>query len=101
MKAACELKLAHVLRAYGITDENADLFGDDPERFEERAEKIAVLQAAHTEQEGGKPPREIPVADMKPGASPSRQAGSPYDVLPGWQPSRPIGCKVQHKQVTI
>lgn len=62
-----DLKLVQVLREYGISDENVDLLGDDPAKFEQRASKLQVLQEKAARRLG--PPSDYPVENLKPGAS--------------------------------
>lgn len=62
-----ELKLAQALAKYGITEDNADLLGTDPEKFEANAKRLGELQAEAARKAA--PPTDYPVEDLKPGAS--------------------------------
>lgn len=78
-----ELKLVSVLREYGISDENVDLLGDDPDKFEERAGRLQELQKAAARRAG--PPSDYPIEGLKPGASSPKEPVD--DSYPdGWKP---------------
>ena len=62
-----ELKRAQALAKYGITEDNADLLGSDPEKFEANAKRLGELQAEAARKSA--PPSDYPVEDLKPGAS--------------------------------
>lgn len=65
-----ELKRAQALAKYGISEDNADLLGNDPEKFEANAQRIGALQAEAAKKSA--PPSDYPVEDLKPGASSSQ-----------------------------
>ncbi|AKK11693.1 hypothetical protein [Corynebacterium uterequi] len=56
-----------VVSRFGIAEDNLDLLGDDPEKFEANAEKIAALQQAQAKRHG--PPSEVPLESLHSGAS--------------------------------
>lgn len=58
-----ELKRMRVLAEFGISEENADLLGDDPEKFESNAQKLAKIQEEAAKKAA--PPTEKPVAELK------------------------------------
>lgn len=58
-----ELKRMKVLSEFGISEENADLLGDDPEKFESNAQKLAKIQEEAAKKAA--PPSEQPVAELK------------------------------------
>lgn len=66
-KYQLELARAQALAKSGISEENADLLGGDPEKFEANAQRIGQLQEAATKR--GAPPSDMPVEDLKSGAS--------------------------------
>ncbi|WP_374064927.1 hypothetical protein ABMV07_04295 [Corynebacterium belfantii] len=70
-EAERQLKLVNVLREYGISDDNIDLLGDAPEKFDERAQRLQALQAEAARRSG--PPSEVPIVGLKPGASDPKQ----------------------------
>lgn len=67
-----------VVTRFGIAEENIDLLGSDPEKFESNAQRIAALQEADAKRDG--PPLEVPLADMKPGSS--QPADAPDNSFP-------------------
>lgn len=77
-EAERQLKLVQVLLQYGISDENQDLLGEDPSKFEARAEQLQKLQAEAARRSA--PPSNIPVEQLKPGAS--EKQGEPDTSYP-------------------
>lgn len=65
-----QLKRAQALAKYGISEDNADLLGSDPEKFEANAQRIGALQVEAAKKSA--PPSDYPVEDLKPGASTSQ-----------------------------
>lgn len=66
-KYQVELARSQALAKYGISEDNADLLGADPEKFEANAARIGALQAEAAKKAA--PPSDYPIEDMKPGAS--------------------------------
>lgn len=62
-----ELARSQALAKYGISEDNADLLGSDPERFDANAKRLGQLQEQAAKKSA--PPSEYPVEDLKPGAS--------------------------------
>ncbi|WP_257183421.1 hypothetical protein [Corynebacterium cystitidis] len=61
-----QLQRAKVLAQYGIAEDNADLLGDDPEKFEANAQKLAAIQKEAAQK--ASPPSQTPVENLTPGA---------------------------------
>lgn len=76
-----QLKRAQALAKYGISEDNADLLGSDPEKFEANAQRIGALQAEAAKKSA--PPSDYPVEDLRPGAS-SSQPVKDFDYPSNW-----------------
>lgn len=77
-----ELARSKALPKYGISEENADLLGSDPEKFDDNAKRLGELQAQAAKRAA--PPSDYPVENLKPGAS-SKEDVTDYsfpDALP-------------------
>ncbi|MDK8497569.1 hypothetical protein QP916_02670 [Corynebacterium accolens] len=76
-----ELARSKALSKYGISEENADLLGADPDKFDDNAKRLGELQAQAAKRAA--PPTDYPVEDMKPGAS-SKEDTPDYSFPAGW-----------------
>ncbi|WP_306592890.1 hypothetical protein, partial [Corynebacterium striatum] len=75
------------LAKYGISEDNADLLGDDPEKFDANAQRLGELQAQAAKRTA--PPSDYPVEDLKPGAS--DKPGTPdYSYPSSWPVNGPF-----------
>jgi|GEM_PF-2540221 len=76
-----ELARSKALSKYGISEENADLLGSDPEKFDDNAKRLGELQAQAAKR--ATPPSDYPVENLKPGAS-SREDAPDYSFPASW-----------------
>lgn len=76
-----------IVSKYGIAEDNIDLLGNDPEKFEANAERIAALQEADARRAG--PPSEIPVESLRPGASSPKDTPD-YSYPSSWPVTGPF-----------
>lgn len=65
--AKVELARAQALAKYGIAEDNADLLGTDPDKFEVNAQRIGALQEEAAKRSA--PPSKTRVENLKPGDS--------------------------------
>lgn len=76
-----------IVARFGISEDNIDLLGSDPEKFEANAERIAALQVESARRSG--PPSDVPVEDLRPGAS-VPEAGPDYAFPADWPVNGPF-----------
>lgn len=76
-----ELARSKALSKYGISEDNADLLGSDPRKFDDNAKRLAELQAQAAKRAA--PPSDYPVDEMKPGAA-SKQDAPDYSFPDAW-----------------
>ncbi|GAB3946767.1 hypothetical protein [Corynebacterium tapiri] len=80
-------KRLQVVSRFGITEDNIDLLGNDPEKFEANAERIAALQKAEARRPG--PPSDYPREYLKPGSSEPENTPD-YNYLAAWPVTGPF-----------
>lgn len=83
-KLETDLRRSQVLSQYGISEDNADLLGQDPEKFEANAQKLASLQEEAAKKAA--PPSDVPVESLRPGAG----IGTPPDHDFGFPSNWPV-----------
>lgn len=76
-----ELARSKALFKYGISEDNADLLGLNPETFDDNAKRLAELQAQAAKRAA--PPSDYPVENLKPGAS-SKEEAPDYSFPDVW-----------------
>ena len=85
-----QLARAQALAKYGISEDNADLLGDDPEKFDANAQRLGELQAQAAKRAA--PPSDYPVENLKPGAS-DKQAAPDFSYPSNWAVTGPFANK--------
>lgn len=85
-----QLARTQALAKYGISEDNADLLGDDPEKFDANAQRLGELQAQAARRTA--PPSDYPVEDLKPGAS-DRQSAPDFAYPSNWAVKGPFANK--------
>lgn len=89
-QAQVELARAQALAKYGIAEDNADLLGSDPEKFEQNAQRLGQLQAQAAKRSA--PPSDYPVEKLVPGASSPKE--TPDTAFPSsWPVTGPFAKK--------
>lgn len=83
-----QLQRSRVLTKFGIAEENADLLGNDPERFEENAQRLADLQTEAARKAA--PPSEVPISDLSKTNAPTQQVKSDYAFPDTWPVTGPF-----------
>lgn len=86
-KTEAENQRLRIVSRYGIAEENISLLGDDPEKFESNAQRLADLQEATARRSG--PPSDVPVEDLRPGAS-SPEQGPDLSFPASWPVNGPF-----------
>ena len=76
-----ELARSKALSKDGISEDNADLLGSDPEKFDDNAKRLGELQAQAAKRAA--PPSDYPVENLKPGAS-SKEEATDYSFPDAW-----------------
>lgn len=87
---AAENQRLKVIARFGISEDNIDLLGSDPEKFEANAERLAALQAESARRSG--PPSKAPVEDLRPGAS-DRDPAPDHSFPSDWPVTGPFANK--------
>ncbi len=85
-----QLARTQALAKYGISEDNADLLGDDPEKFDANAQRLGELQAQAAKRTA--PPSDYPMEDLKPGAS-DKQSAPDFAYSSKWAVKGPFANK--------
>lgn len=86
-----KLQRSQVLSQYGISEDDADLLGSDPEKFESNAQRIQAI--AQDAAKRVAPPSDLPVESLTPGTGGSSQVAPDFGFPDTWPITGPFANK--------